>query len=116
MVEQLALFAGLDGALAFILGVFFILSTLTKQDSSPQSATRRLAAFLGVTLIAFGVSNVIVYYTGGLGPYLERGGSKAVGIAALVARGIAGVGLFVLIIDSLLIWRRARQKIERNRT
>lgn len=113
MVETLALAAGLDGALACILGAFFFFSAFTEHDMMRKGERRRLAALIGLMLIALGVSSLLVFWTGGLGPYLKRGGSPIVGQVALGARAVAAVLLLILIVDSLLIWRRARISAEK---
>lgn len=105
MVELLAILAGLDGLLGCILGVFFVLSALTSHEAAPRRETRRIATYLGLLLILIGVGNVLIYYTGGLGLYLERGGAASVGVAAAIARALAAGLLLLLIVNSLRIWR-----------
>ena len=112
MIEVLAITAGLDGALACILGAFYIFSAFTEYDMMHKGQRKRLAVFIGLMLIGLGISSLLVFYTGGLGPYLERGGALILGRVVLGARITAAVFLLIIIVDSLIIWGRARKKVD----
>lgn len=109
MTEALASTAGLAGLLAFILGAFFLFTSFT-----PQSKRRRILAILGLMMMSIGVNFYLVYYTGGVRPYLENGGARAVARVVVGARGFTAFLALVLIIDSLRVWRRTRLKDERD--
>ncbi len=109
VADLLVVFAGLDGALLIILGVFYAYAALKGDSERP-----RIALFLGLMMGALGVAGVLVFYTGGLGLYLASGGRPVVGLIALVARVVAGILLLAIIINSLASWGREREAAKRD--
>lgn len=104
MVKLLVVSAGLDGALLVVLGGFFIYASFTR-----GATHRRISLFLGSMMVASGIANLLVFYTGGLGLYLAVDGSTGLALVALAARFVAGILLLAIIIDSLIVWRQAQQ-------
>lgn len=109
VADLLVVFAGLDGVLLFILGVFYAYAAL-RGDSEHS----RIALFLALMMGALGAVDLLVFYTGGLGLYLASGGRPVIALVALVARVVGGVLLLIIIVNSLVSWGREREEAKRD--